>query len=46
MLNGIKIDNSSESDVRTNRNTLLSGIMGNDVTRKYYKGKSFRWAGY
>lgn len=46
MLNGIKIDNSSECGVRTNKNTSLSGIMGNDVTRKYYKGKSFRWAGY
>lgn len=26
---------------------MLNGInVGNDVTRKYYKGKSFRWAGY
>lgn len=46
MLKGVKINNNSEGDVRTNKNTLLSGIIGNDVTRKYYKGKSFRWAGY
>lgn len=46
MLNGIRIDNNSESGVRTNKSTSLSGIMGKDVTRKYYKGKSFRWAGY
>lgn len=41
MLNGIKIDNNLERSTQ-NKSTALSGIMGNDVTRKYYKGKSFR----